>query len=199
MTKLATGNVSITVFKASKTPKDIEETRRMLESGAFRKLEPTDIRDESTGWVDAILCFDSENFSSLMHDRFFVFAMRNDKYSFSASQMRPYLEEAEYVFKKENNLEYIAAQQKKEIKEQVTKKLKMNSFPKTTICEIAWDMESGRVYLFSQSSQIMPKFIDIFEKTFEVNLENIALLDSVDEVGGRDKIEPILGKIWSVQ
>jgi DNA recombination-dependent growth factor C len=199
MTKLLKGNVSITVFKASKVPENIGETRKMLERSAFRKLESTDIRDESTGWVDAILCFDNENFSSLMHDRFFVFAMRNDKYSFSAAQMRPYLEEAEYLFKKENNLEYIAAQQKKEIKEQVTKKLKVNSFPKTTICEVAWDMESGRVYLFSQSSQITAKFTDIFEKTFEVSLENISMLDSVDEFGGRERIEPVLGKIWSVQ
>jgi DNA recombination-dependent growth factor C len=199
MTKLSKGNVSVTVFKASKVPENIDETRKALERFSFKKLESTDTRDESTGWVDAILCFDNQNFSSLMHDRFFVFALRNDKYSFSASQIRPYLEEAEYMFMKENGAEYIAAQQKKEIKEQVIRKLKVNSFPKTSICEVAWDMENSRVYLFSQSNQIIAKFTDVFEKTFEVNLETVSLFDSVDRMGSREKIEPVFGKIWSVQ
>jgi DNA recombination-dependent growth factor C len=199
MTKLSKGNVSVTVFKASKVPESIDETRKALARFSFKKLESTDTRDESTGWVDAILCFDNQNFSSLMHDRFFVFALRNDKYSFSASQIRPYLEEAEYLYQKENGAEYIAAQQKKEIKEQVVRKLKVNSFPKTSICEVAIDVEDGRVYLFSQSNQIIAKFTDVFEKTFEVNLENASLFDSVDKMGSREKIEPLFGKIWSVK
>lgn len=199
MTKLSKGNVSVTVFKAGKVPGNIDETRKSLSKFSFKKLESTDTRDESTGWVDAVLCFDNQNFSSLMHDRFFVFALRNDKYSFSASQIRPYLEEAEYMFMKENGVEYIAAQQKKEIKEQVVRKLKVNSFPKTSICEVAWDMENSKVYLFSQSNQIIAKFTDVFEKTFELNLEAVSLFDSVDRVGSREKIEPVFGKIWSVQ
>ena len=199
MTKLSKGNVSVTVFKASKVPENIDETRKALLRFSFKKLESTDTRDESTGWVDAILCFDNQNFSSLMHDRFFVFAIRNDKYSFSASQIRPYLEEAEYMFMKENGVEYISAQQKKELKEQVVRKLKVNSFPKTSICEVAWDMENSRVYLFSQSNQIIAKFTDVFEKTFEVNLETVSLFDSVDRMGSREKIEPVFGKIWSIQ
>jgi len=194
MTKLSKGNVSVTVFKASKVPENIDETRKALLRFSFKKLESTDTRDESTGWVDAILCFDNQNFSSLMHDRFFVFALRNDKYSFSASQIRPYLEEAEYMFMKENGVEYISAQQKKELKEQVVRKLKVNSFPKTSICEVAWDMENS-----SQSNQIIAKFTDVFEKTFEVNLETVSLFDSVDRMGSREKIEPVFGKIWSIQ
>lgn len=199
MTRLLKGNVSTTLFKPNKVPKTVGEARECLERFAFKKLEPTDTRDESNGWVDAILCFDNENFSSLMHDRFFVFALRTDKYSFSASQIRPYLEEAEFLFKKENNLEYIAAQQKKEIREQVVRKLKSNSFPKTTITEVAWDMESRMVCFFSQSSQIMSKFTDIFEKTFEVSLENIYMFDSLKEMGGVEKAEPLFAKIWSIK
>lgn len=199
MTRLLKGNVSTTLFKPNKVPKTVGEARECLERFSFKKLDATDVRDESSGWVDAVLCFDNENFSSLMHDRFFVFALRTDKYSFSASQIRPYLEEAEFLFKKENNLEYIAAQQKKEIKETVIRKLKMNSFPKTTVTEVAWDMDSRSVYLFTQSGQIIAKFTDIFEKTFEVSLENIYLFDSLKKMGGTEKIEPLFAKIWSVK
>ncbi|HNW82082.1 MAG TPA: recombination-associated protein RdgC [bacterium] len=199
MTRLLKGTVSTTLFKPNKVPKTVGEARECLERFSFKKLESTDIRDESSGWVDAILCFDNENFSSLMHDRFFVFALRTDKYSFSASQLRPYVEEAEFVFKKENNLEYIAAQQKKEIKEQVIKKLKSNSFPKTTVIEVAWDMESRLVYFFSQSGQVIAKFTDIFEKTFETTLENVYIFDSLKKMGTVEKVEPVFAKIWSVK
>jgi len=197
MTKLQKGSVSISVFKPDKIPADIAIVREALERFAFKKLEPEDVRDESTGWVDAILCFDNEKFNSLMHDHYFVFALRTDKYSFSAAQIRPYLEEAIYSFQLENNLEYIAAQQKKEIKEQVIRRMKMNSYPKTTITEVAWDMDKGLVYLFTQSGQVTSKFVDIFEKTFETNLEDQYMFDSLKDMGGLEKVGSVIDKIWS--
>jgi len=197
MTKLQKGSVSISVFKPDKIPADIAVVREALERFAFKKLEPEDVRDESTGWVDAILCFDNEKFNSLMHDNYFVFALRTDKYSFGAAQIRPYFEEALYLFQIENNLEYVAAQQVKEIKEQVVRRMKMNSYPKTTITEVAWDMDKGTVYLFSQSGQVIPKFVDIFEKTFETNLEDQYLFDSLKDMGGPEKVGSVIDKIWS--
>lgn len=199
MTKLLKGAVSFTAFRPGDVPATIEKAREALSGYAFQKLEATDLRDESVGWVDALLCFDNENFSSLMHDGFFVFAMREDKYSFTSSQLRPYIEEAEFVFKRENNLEYIAAQQKKEIREQVIRKMRSNSYPKTTVVEVAWDMDSHQVYLFTQSNAMAAKFTDLFEKTFETTLDQISLFDSVKELGGGDKLEPISTKIWGEQ
>lgn len=196
MTKLLKGSVSFTVFKPEKIPESMEKTRDALAEYAFQRLDATDLRDESVGWVDALLCFDNTDFSSLLHDSFFIFAMREDKYSFSASQLRPYIEEAEFVFKRENNLEYIAAQQKKEIREQVIRRMKSNSYPKTTITEVAWDMDSGLVYLFAQSNSMVAKFIDLFEKSFETSVNQVQLFDSVKELGGADKMTPIFSKIW---
>ena len=196
MTRLLKGNVSFTVFKPEKTPENIEKAREALAGYAFQRLDPTDLRDESAGWVDAVLCFDNENFSSLMHDGFLVFALREDKYAFTAAQLRPYIEEAEFVFKRENNLEYIAAQQKKEIKEQVIRRMRTNSYPKTTVTEAAWDMDSGLVYLFSQSGAIIAKFTDVFEKSFQISLDQVSLFDSVKELGGADKMEPVFTRIW---
>ncbi len=196
MTRLLKGNVSFTVFKPEKMPEDIEKTRAALAEYTFQRLDPTDLRNESVGWVDAVLCFDNENFQSLMHDSFFVFALREDKYSFTAAQLRPYIEEAEFVFKRENNLEYIAAQQKKDIKEQVIRRMRTNSYPKTTVTEVAWDMDSGLVYLFSQSGATVAKFTDIFEKSFQISIEQVSLFDSVKELGGAEKMEPIFTKIW---
>jgi DNA recombination-dependent growth factor C len=199
MTKLLKGTISRTIFKPDKKLENMTAIREALERFAFKKLDPADVRDESTGWIDAIMSFDSKNFNALMHDGFMIFALRTDKFSFSSSQIRPHLEEAEHLFKIENNLEYISAQQKKEIKEQVIKKLKVNSIPKVTITEVAWDMETNLVHLFSQSSQVAVRFTDIFEKTFELNLAIIELHDSINSIKGTGKLEPILGKVWGIQ
>ena len=199
MTKLLKGNISFAVFIPEKVPESIEKVREVLAGSAFQRLDPTDLRDESVGWVDAVLCFDNENFSSLLHDSFLVFALREDKYSFTAAQLRPYIEEAEFVFKRENNLEYIAAQQKKEIREQVVRRMKTNSYPKTTITEVAWDMDSKLIYLFSQLGATVAKFTDIFEKSFETSINQVNLFDSVKELGGADKVEPVFTKIWSAK
>ena len=196
MTRLLKGNVSFTVFKPSQPPESIDKIRQALSEYAFQRLEPTDLRDESIGWVDAVLCFDSENFSSLLHDTFFVFALREDKYSFTSAQLRPYIEEAEFVFKRENNLEYIAAQQKKEIREQVIRTMKTNSYPKTTITEVAWEIDSGLIYFFSQTGATIAKFTDIFEKSFAISINMVQLFDSVKELGGAEKMEPMFTKIW---
>ncbi len=198
MTKLLKGTVTRTIFRPDKVPENIGEIRDSLKKFAFKKIDPMDVRDESTGWVDAIMSFDNENYGSLMHDSFMLFALRTDKFFFSASQIRPHLEEAEFTFKRENSLEYLSAQHRKEIKEQVVRKLKMNSTPKVTIAEVAWDMESNLVHLFSQSSQIVIRFIDIFEKTFELNLETVELYDSIKQIKGSGKVESVLGKIWSL-
>ena len=199
MTRLLKGNVSFTVFKPGKAPESIEETQKTLTEHAFQKLEATDPRDESLGWVDALLCFDNEHFSSLMHDTFFVFALRVDKYSFTSAQLRPYIEEAEFVFKRENNLEYIAAQQKKEIREQVIRTMRTNSYPKTTITEVAWETDTGLIYFFSQSGATVAKFTDLFEKSFETPIDMVQLFDSVKELGGADKMEPVFTKIWGAK
>ncbi|MBR6244372.1 recombination-associated protein RdgC [bacterium] len=196
MTKLLKGNVSFTVFKPGKNVDDISKFREDLASNAFQRLDPFDMRDESCGWIDAKLSFDSENFDSLMHDNFFVFSLRLDKYAFSASQMRPYLEETEFVFKRENNLEYLNAHQKKELREQTIKHMKTNSYPKTTIVEVAWDLETQLIYLFTQSSTLIAKFIQHFEHTFGTTIDEISVLDSAKELGRAEKLEPIFSKIW---
>ena len=74
--------------------------------------------------------------------------------------------------------------------------MKTNSYPKTTIVEVAWDMETQLVYLFSQSATLIAKFIPHFERTFETTIDEVSVLDSVKELGGAEKLEPIFSKIW---
>ena len=129
---------------------------------------------------------------------YLLLSLRIDKYGFSASQTRPYLEEAEFNFKRSNNLEHLPAQQKKELKEGVIKMMRTNTYPKTTITELFWSYETNNIYLFSQSSAVINKFVDIFEKTFELNLTPISILDGVDQFDSLEGVEPFYTKIWKV-
>jgi recombination associated protein RdgC len=199
MSKLLKGNVNYTVFKPSRQADSITDIRESVSAFLFQILKPEDIRDESAGWVDPLLSFDTENMNNILMGDSLILGLRIDKYSFGAAQMRPYLEEAEFSFKNANNLEYLSSQQKKEIKEGVIKTLRMNSYPKTTIVEVCWNFSNGLVYLFSQSGAILTKFIDIFEKTFELNLEPVSMDDVIKKMPNPDSLEPLLGKIWRVE
>lgn len=199
MSKLLKGNINYTALKPSKSIESISEARVAIERYAFKKLDPEDVRDESSGWVDPYLSFEAENFNNIMFRDSMLLGFRQDKYSFGASQLRPYLEEAEFNFMKSNNLEYITAQQKKDLKESTIKKLKMNSYPKTTITEVVWNHSNNLVYIFTQSGTVLAKFIDIFEKTFELELEPIAIIDAVKAMDNHKNLEPLLGKLWRVE
>ncbi len=198
MSKFVKGTISYTAFKLNKEMGMISDMRERIELTSFKPLAPEDIRDESSGWVDPELSFDNELFANITLGDAILLAMRIDKYSFGASQMRPYLEKAEFDFMHNNSLERLTAQQKKDIKEGVIKSLKTNSLPKVTIVESFWSQESNRVYLFSQSGAVIAKFIDLFEQTFEITLDPISIMDAVDQLDNPNSMEPVFAKIWEL-
>ncbi len=199
MSKYLQGGLSWLTFKASQPVDSMEKVRTAIVSMAFKPLDPTDVRDEISGWVDPFWSFDGELFSNLLFRDYFLFAMRTDKYSFSGSQIRPYFEEAKFEFMQTNKLEHVSAQQQKEIKESVLRRMKIRNLPKTTIVEAAWNQQTNRVYLFSQSSKVMNTFIDLFQRTFELELERIEATDAVLEFDNPDAITSILGNMWSME
>ncbi len=199
MSKFLKGSVSFLMFTPDKQLNSITDVREKVLSKAFTMLKPTDLRDESIGWVDPLLTFDNENFSNLTDSDNILLGMRIDKYSFGASQMRPYLEEAVFNFKRDNALDYVTAEQQKELKEGVVRTLRMNSYPKTTIVEVAWNLSRNVVYLFSQSSAVVLKFSDLFEKTFETTLTLKPFYEEVEVFSQKDDFKSFIGQIWSVE
>jgi hypothetical protein len=199
MSKFLKGSVSFLVFSPEKQLKSISEVREKIALKAFSTLKPEELKDESIGWVDPILSFDNENFSNLTEGDNILLGIRIDKYSFGASQLRPYLDEALFDFKTSNSLDYITAQQEKDLKEAVIRKLRMNSYPKTTIIEVAWNLSRNIVYLFNQSSSVVLKFVDLFEKTFETTLTSKPFYEEVESFSQKENFKSFLGQIWSVE
>lgn len=196
MSRFMKGNVSYTSFKAERQPDSITEIKTLVEKYAFQLIQADDVRDESIGWVDPLLSFENEQFSNLLFRDFVLLSMRMDKYSFGASQIRPFLEEEEFNFKQANKLEYIPAQQKKELREKVIKRMRKKSLPKTAITEASWDSSNNTIFLFSQSSAVIAKFVDLFEKTFGFSLQQLSIVDMAENAG---ELEPIFGKLWSAE
>lgn len=195
MSKFLKGSVSCTLLRTDKKIESITEAREAIAEYSFKPLIPEAPNDESIGWVDPILSFDSEWFTNMLAGENMLLAMRADKYSFSASQMRPYIEKKEFEHKKDSGKDYIPAQTKKEIKEQVTKMFRSNSYPKVTITEAFWNTTTGEVYIMSQSSAVIAKFKQLFEFTFAAVLEPVEIIDRADETAFGPK-EPLFSKIW---
>lgn len=195
MSKFLKGSVSCTLLRTDKKIDSITEARDAIAEYSFKPLLPESPNDESVGWVDSLLSFDAEWFTNMLAGEYLLLSMRADKYSFSASQMRPYIEKKEFEHKKDSGKEYISAQTKKDIKELVIKMFRSNSYPKVTITEAFWNTLTGEVYLMSQSSAVFAKFKQLFEFTFAATLEPVDIIDRADETAFGPK-EPLFSKIW---
>ncbi len=195
MSKLVKGAVSFSSFRAEGTMPSREKVRELLAAHVFKPLKPEDERDESVGWVDAIWSFDTERFPNLFSGSMLMLSMRVDRYSFSASQLRPFLEEAEYHYKTVNNLEYLSAQQRKELREAEIRKMRQNSFPRTTIVEMVWTIDENNIYLLTTSSAMVKRFMPLFENTFGFSLGERPLLDE-ESIGGTAHDGTLLVHLW---
>lgn len=177
MSKLLKGAVSFTAFRPEGEVPSRERTRELIDTQLFKPLRAEEERDESVGWVDAIWSFDTERLPNLFSGATLLLSVRIDRYAFSSSQLRPYLEEAEYHYKTTNKLEYISAQQTKEIRDAEIRKMRTNSYPKTQIVEIAWKIDDKIVYIFSKSSSAIKRFIPLFENSFGFSLVQTDLIN----------------------
>ena len=198
MSKLLKGAVSFTAFRPQGEVPTRERTRELIETQLFKPLKAEAEKDESVGWVDAIWSFDTERLPNLFSGATLLLSMRVDRYAFTSSQLRPYLEEAEYHYKTTNQLEYISAQQKKEIRDAEVRRMRVNSYPKTQIVELAWKIDDKTLYLFTKSAAVIRRFVPLFENSFGFSLEQTELVDE-KIAGGKSHDGTQLLALWEGQ
>lgn len=198
MSKLRSGRVSFTAFTPEKQPPDVTKMRKLLREHRFLPLAPEDVRDESVGWVDPLLSFETEEFPNCYFRDYYLFSLRIDRYGAGGSQLRPFLEEAEFRFKEEHKIEHIPAHQKKELREMAARRVRVKTLPRTVIAEVAWNLSENRLYLFSQSSGVLSRFVDAFEKTFAASIAPSFIVDAVEKLDKPGEITSIIGELWDL-
>ncbi|BCS87484.1 recombination-associated protein RdgC [Pseudodesulfovibrio sediminis] len=105
---------------------------------------------------------------------FFAFKLRLDTRRIAPAVLKKHYTVAlnkELAQNKEQGKEYVSRDRKRELKEQVTLRLRARSLPIPAVFDVIWNPSENRVYLDTTNAKVRALFEDHFALTFDLHLE----------------------------
>jgi DNA recombination-dependent growth factor C len=105
---------------------------------------------------------------------YFVFSLRLDTRRIPPSVLKKHNTIAvnkELEHNKEQGKNFVSRDRKRELKEQVTLRLRARTLPIPAVFDIVWNASANRIYLDTTNSKVRALFEDHFALTFDLHLE----------------------------
>lgn len=145
-----------------------------LRAHAFLPLDPRSEVDSAVGWVvlgqpeDADLTPEKVLFSASAGEELRV-ALRVDTLRAPAAEVRRQV--AVRVAEIEAEGRQISPRERRALREEVTRALKLRAFPRVRVTDLVWQLDAGRVYFWSQTKAASEAMLDLFVKSFGLRIE----------------------------
>jgi|GEM_PF-515947 len=194
MNKFHRGKISFSTFLSPADPPNVTTLRSALRRHRFQPLSPNDPHDESAGWVDPFLSFETKEFPNCYFRDYYLFSLRSDRYHFPPSHLRPFFEEELHCFKEEHKVAFVSRYQRNEIREAAVRRARALTLPRPTITEVAWDLGENRLFLFSQAKKVKDIFLRLFEQTFGIVPQISGIADALSRIEQKEKLTSLLTK-----
>jgi len=138
---------------------------------AFRELDPLEEIDHRVGWCSIENPFDLD----LQHEKIFFngyvnLGLRVDTWRIPGSLFKASFREAERAFLAKQGSEKLTRSQKKNLEAMVTRTLRQKVVPAMNVVDLSWSLGDGVVRFFHPSPKRHEVLIELFEKTFELQL-----------------------------
>lgn len=120
---------------------------------------------------------------------YFTFSLRLDTRRIPPAVLKKHYTIAlnkELEHNKEQGKNFVSRDRKREIKEQVTLRLRARSLPIPAVFDIVWNPSENRVYLATTNSKVRALFEDHFAATFDLHLEPLTPFFMAMDVLGED-------------
>ncbi len=149
-----------------------------LESHAFREIQPHSEEEVSAGWVRFEDPFRSEwePGELITSGGVVVLTMRIDTLKIPALTLRAYTNAAEKERLQQLQREKLTRAERDTVKVEVRKQLRTRSLARMQLIEAAWNVSSGELRLMSTSSSVVSLFVELFEKSFALQLRQVGPL-----------------------
>ena len=153
---------------------------------AFRPLTVDEDDETRVGWVPVARPFEPD--ASLDHDAVFFdsylnLALRIDQWRFPAPVFKSAFSEAEKKYLEKRGREKLSRREKEELRVMVSKKLRRQFSPVMKAIDLSWNLETGVLRFWNQSTKAHEQLFEIFEKTFPVKLVPASPYTSALEAG----------------
>ena len=175
---LASGTVSYLRFYVAAPPEGFERVYAdQLGASRFNEIDPRSEVEKSSGWVqfDDAFAADFDPGTLITPSGYLLFRLRIDTLKIPAGTMKAYVDQEAQKLCKTQNREKLARKELDQLKLEVKKQLRIRSLPKLQLIEIAWNIPTGELRLFSASKTVAGGFVELFEKTFQTQLQAVGL------------------------
>jgi DNA recombination-dependent growth factor C len=165
-----------------------------LKRNAFMDIDDT-ADERSFGWV----CFDDmldTQWATAPPEKghYLTFGLRLDTRRMSAAVVKKHFQIAlnqEMDRIREQGKKFVSRDRKKELKEQVTLRLRARTLPVPAQFDVVWNIQDNIVYLASTQSKLRSLFEDMFTLTFDLHLEPLTPYYKAVELLGEDRAKAL--------
>ena len=175
---LLTGSVGYIRFAAiGEVPDALGDVyAEALAGHAFREIDAFGEEERSQGWVRFDDPFSSEWAPHEIGEEGgrVVFRMRVDTLKVPAVMLKAYTVAGERERLRAAGREKLTRPEKDQVKSDVRKELRRRSLAKMALYDIVWNLGSGEVRLFATSRSVAGLFVEAFEKTFALKLQQLS-------------------------
>lgn len=152
-----------------------ERLLKGLRAHVFMPLDPQSDLDRSAGWV----ALDDPDDTDLSLDKVFVAATGGEqlRVALRIDVLRPPAAEVKrQVRQRAQEIEAaedrsLSKRELRTLKEEVTRELRRRAFPRSRVVDAVWNLDAGRLWLWSQTKAVNETFLDLFAKTFALRLD----------------------------
>jgi len=177
---LHTGTVSYLRFVAPPVEPGFEvKACEALAGHRFIEIDPRSEVDKAHGWVtfDDAFCGEFDPQTLVRGSGHVIVRLRVDTLKVPAATLKAYVDQAARARAQGSGRDRLAKKELDQLKLEVKKQLRVRSLPRLQLVDVAWNIGTGEVRLFTTSKAIAALFVDAFEKTFETQLRLVGLLD----------------------
>ncbi|GAB5545908.1 MAG: hypothetical protein RLO52_32020 [Sandaracinaceae bacterium] len=153
-------------------PQDFRE--RFVEAirlRVFRELDPNEDAEQRSGWCSIEHPFDLDlTPEKLFFNGYLNLGFRTDTWRIPSALFKASFREAEREYCATNGIEKLSRSQKKNLEAVVVSQLRRKLVPAMKVVDLSWALDEGVVRFFQQSPKVHDQMIELFEKTFELDL-----------------------------
>lgn len=159
-------------FVSGELPEDFRERfMRSVRLRAMKPLEPEEEELERSGWAKLGEPFVVDlNYDDVFFNEYVNLGFRTDRWVIPGPVLRTRVKEAEAAYLQKKGRERLSKKEKTELKLMVSKKLRRQMEPATRAVDLSWAMNEGVVRFFSHSQKPAAAVMELFKKTFGLEL-----------------------------
>jgi DNA recombination-dependent growth factor C len=170
---------SISVRRYAVRDKLPDDARRKLLKGirahVFTPIDPRSDLDRSVGWVSMV---DAEDVDLQPNQIFAVaeggeqlrLALRIDVLKPSAPDVRRQVETRALAIEAKEGRR-VGKRERRELKAVVVAELRLRTPPRVRVVDVVWNLDTRRIYLWSQVKSVNEAFLDLFARSFALDIE----------------------------